>query len=165
METATLNNPETESKISDLKAIHQLLQSHLKATLNEVDFSAQLLESGAKTSLSESIENSLNNPIAAISQLNNSIDQNIKAFINKMVIGYLKQHANLINGAYRTKTTNDDLHYCIVLNDDTTENRCVLFDFFDQYEEIDFSSKFPVYFQFVPDYLINKISTSEKLSL
>jgi len=59
----------------------------------------------------------------------------------------------------------NDLHYSIVLKNDNIENRNKIFDFFDKFDLLDISNKYPVYFQFVPVELIEKILVSESVKL
>jgi hypothetical protein len=69
-------------------------------------------------------------------------------------------HSSLIQFAGRT---NDDLHYSIVLNEDTMDNRSILFEFFNVYDSFEIqrghpiSEKYPVLFQFVPFSLIQNV--------
>jgi hypothetical protein len=56
------------------------------------------------------------------------------------------------------------LHYCVVLKEDTFENRNKIFGILNFYEQQDFSAFFPVDFQFVPIELSSKIEFEEKYS-
>jgi len=73
-------------------------------------------------------------------------------------------HKNLIQEVLKTKS-DSDLHYCIVLREDTFENRNKVFSILDIYDGIEFSSLFPVEFQFIPADLVSKIEFTEKITL
>jgi hypothetical protein len=142
-----------------------LLQTNLEEFKDEVDRSYELLKIGERTDLSKRIENTLENPINSIFQLSSNIEQQIKEIIDRIVKGFLRHNSAIIYSAFRTKTTMNDLHYSVVLKDDNIDNRNAIFDFFDKFDLLEFSLKHPVYFQFVPQELIDKILIQEHIKL
>ncbi|MCG8698102.1 MAG: hypothetical protein MI922_08615 [Bacteroidales bacterium] len=146
-----------DQKVGQLKAILYLLQTNLEDFSKEVDRSYELLKVGEKTDLSKQIEDTLDNPLNSIFNLSADIDNNVKGIVHKIASSFIKKNADIINSAFKTKTTMDDLHYSIVLKEDNMDNRNKIFDFFDKYDLLDISSKYPVYFQFVPIELKDKI--------
>lgn len=154
-----------DHKVGQLKAILYLLQTNLEEFKDEVDRSYELLKVGEKTDLSKKIENTMEDPINSIFKLSSNIDDQIKEIVDRIVKAFLKHNSQVIQGAYRTKTSLNDLHYSIVLKEDNIENRNRIFDFFDKFDLLDISSKYPVYFQFVPIELIEKILVAESVKL
>ena len=132
---------------------------------SEVDNSYALLQIGEKTDLSKQIENTIDNPISSIFDMSCNIDNQIKEIIDRIVKAFLKQNTEVVQQVYRTKTAMNDLHYSIVLKTDDVDSRSKLFGFFDQYDLMDISSKYPVYFQFVPTNLIEKVYVGEKIEI
>lgn len=57
----------------------------------------------------------------------------------------------------------NDLHYSIVLKDDNINIRTDFFSFLEKFDLMNISQKHPVYFQFIPEKLINKISYNEEI--
>jgi hypothetical protein len=165
METLNDTKIGVDNKVGQLKAILYLLQTNLEDMKGNVDQSYELLKIGVETELSKKIENTIDDPFNALLGISNDFDIQIKAFIDKKVKNFLKSSSEIIECAYRTKTSLDDLHYSIVLKNDDIANRDRIFEFLDKYDLWDYSQKYPVYFQFVPSNLINKIYTKEKLSL
>ncbi len=165
MENIQDTKSSVDHKVGQLKAILYLLQTNLEEFKEEVDRSYALINLGEKTDLSNEIENTLENPLNSIFKLSNNIDSQIKEIVDRMVKSFLKYNASIVKEAYRTKTALDDLHYSIVLKKDNIDNRNKIFDFFDNFDLLDISSKYPVYFQFVPNELIEKIQVSESIEL
>jgi hypothetical protein len=163
------NNQDTKSsvdhKAGQLKAILYLLQTNLEEFKDEVDRSYELLKVGEKTDLSKKIENTMEDPINSIFKLSSNIDNQIKEIVDRIVKAFLKHNSQVIHEAYRTKTSLNDLHYSIVLKTDNIDNRNKIFDFFDKFDLLDIATKYPVYFQFVPIELIDKIHVSESVKL
>lgn len=94
-----------------------------------------------------------------------AIEAKDPSIIDRIVQEYLRSKSSHIETAFRTKTSTNGLHYCIVLKNDTMENRAEIFDFYDQYDLLDISARYPVDFQFVPAHLIGKIETIAQIAL
>ncbi|NII27468.1 hypothetical protein HB364_20435 [Pseudoflavitalea sp. X16] len=154
-----------EQQLGELKGILYLLQSKLEEFKEEVDRSYELLQIGELTDLSKKIETTLSNPVDSVFHVSNNIDAQVKHIIDKFVNSFLRIKRPVITAAYRSKTSLNDLHYSIVLKEDNIDNRNTVFDFFDKYDLLDIASKYPVYFQFVPIELVEKINYSEELKL
>jgi len=165
METIQDTKTAVDHKVGQLKAILYLLQTNLEEFKEEVDRSYELLKIGEKTDLSKKLEDTLEDPINSIFKLSSNIDHQIKEIVDRIVKAFLKHNSSIIQSAYKTKTSLNDLHYSIVLNSDDIENRNKIFDFFDKFDLLDISTKYPVYFQFVPAELIDKILTCESIRL
>jgi hypothetical protein len=155
-----------DSQVQQLKAILYLLQEHLERFKEEVGTSYELFEKiGKKTKLAEQIEGYLNNPLESIMQSSNSIEQQVKDLISKVVQGFFKSKAELLSSVHLTKNENNALYYSIVLKKDNLENRTSLFEFFEWYNKLDVNIRYPIYFQFVPVELIGKIKTISAINI
>jgi len=152
-----------DQKLGQLKAILYLLQTNLEEFKDEVDRSYELLKIGEMTQLTKKIEGTLSNPIDSVSQVSANIDKQVKHIVDIFVQSFFRHNKSLLSSAYRSKTSLNDLHYSIVLKEDNIDNRNKIFDFFDRYDLLEISSKYPVYFQFVPVELVGKINYSEEL--
>jgi hypothetical protein len=148
-----------------IKTILYLLQNYLGDFQAEVDRSYALLNVGATTELVQKIETLLTNPIDNITNMANNIDTQVKHLADVLVKSFLHEHKVLVNMAYRSKTPFNDLHYCIVLHTDDMVNRSKIFNFYDMYDLLEIAERYPVYFQFVPTELADKIIYSEQLKL
>ena len=162
---ATGNTTKAEKRVGDLKAILYLLQSNLEGFKDEVDRSYSLLQIGEKTSLTQSIEKLLNNPIEGVFEMSSKIDDQVKYIVDKFVKAYLIENVQIVQSAYRSRTTYNDLHYSIVLKNDDMESRMKVFEFLDKYDSLEIADKYPVYFQFVPIELVGKINYNEEIKL
>lgn len=164
MGNATINIT-NDSKISQLKALLYLLQSNLEELKDEVDMSYELLKVGEKTELLKKLEEKINNPIEDLLQFSNTIDAQVRQILHKIIQGLFKKNSDIIDKVYKTRSSINDLHYSIVLREDTMENRNVLFDFLNKFDFDNLNQKHNIYFQFIPAHLIDKIKFSEELPL
>lgn len=166
MEPVVDKNAILSEKNEKLSAVLILLKDVLKDMSYEVDASSKLLEVGLKTDLSKKVESELDkNPIERIFTTYSVIDNSVKNILNKIFIEFLKNKSHLISKAFRTKTTLNDLHYSIVLNEDTMENRVEIYSFLDEYDLIEGAIGHPIYIQFIPSSLIEKLENSESIEL
>lgn len=84
--------------------------------------------------------------------------------VNSYVISCFRLHLDIIQKVYVKKSDNY-LFYSIFLLNDNTENRQVLFDILDEYEESDFSKKVKLNFKFLPVNFINSYNIGEHISI
>lgn len=152
-----------DQKLGQLRAILYLLQTNLEEFKDEVDRSYELLKIGEMTELTKKIEGTLSNPIDSVLNVSNNIDGQVKQIVDIFVKSFFRKNKATVNSAYRSKTSLNDLHYSIVLKEDNIDNRNKIFDFFDKYDLLEIANKYPVYFQFIPVELVNKLNYSEEL--
>jgi hypothetical protein len=152
-----------DSKLGNLKAILYLLQTNLESMQDEVDRSYELIKIGEKTDLSKKIEESLNNPIEHILASSSKFNEQVRNLLDKMVTAFFFYHKDIILSVHRGLNTDNELHYSIVLKEDNIENRSVIFEFFDTFNEIEMTSNYSVYFQFIPQKLVNKLTNSNRI--
>lgn len=152
-----------DNKLGQLKAILYLLQTNLEELKDEVDSSYELLKIGEKTSFSEKLLKKIDNPIKDIFEFSSNIDDQVDYILDRVVRGYLKKKHDIIDRAFKTKESINDLHYSIVLKEDNTENRMAIFSFLNNFDLMDITEKHPIYFQFIPRKLIDKINYSEEV--
>lgn len=164
MENATINIT-NDSKISQLKALLYLLQTNLEEFKDEVDASYELLKIGEKTELSKKLEKKIDNPIADLFQFSNKIDIQVSQILSKIIQGYFKKNNSIINQVFKTRESITDLHYSIVLKNDTIDNRVIFFDFLNKLDIDNLNQKHNIYFQFIPSHLVDKIKFSEELAI
>jgi len=141
------------------------IQTMVNAYSEDLNTSIELHKLGAKTELTAEIEKFLAQPLDGLYKLHTKLEEDIKSIIDIHIQQFLKSKSDLVHSAFRTKTEFNDLHYCIVLNEDTLDNRLDIFDFYNDYDLSALSDKFPVYIQFVPLYLIDKINIDHPLVL
>lgn len=165
MASKVLTNINTELKTKQLQAILYLLQTHLEDLKKEVDRSYELLKIGELTDLSKKIENTLNSPFGNILEISKDIDDKVKQVLNSFVSSFFKYRHDLIQAVFKSKTPLDELYYSIVLREDNLENRNKIFEFYNKFDLLDISNRYPVYFQFVPKELLGKIKYIEEIKI
>jgi len=165
MENFQDTKTQADNRVGQLKAILYLLQTNLEEFSDEVDRSYELLKIGEKTDLSNKIEDSIDDPLTSIFKMTSNIDDQVKEIVNRIAESFLKHNSEIIQSAFRTKTSLNDLHYSIVLKTDNMDNRNKIFDFFDKFDLLEISRKYQVYFQFVPKELAEKMHVYETVNL
>lgn len=159
-----INNIASEKKLQQLKHILYLLQSHLEEFKDEVDRSYALLQIGEKTAFTKDIEKRLSDPLGDFSNISDKIDQEVKGIIKSMAKNFFNKNQSLVERVLISNTSLNQLHYSIVLKEDSIDNRTKIFEFLDKYDLLDMANKYPVYFQFVPTELAHKINSIEELT-
>ena len=154
-----------QNVLGNLRAILYLLQTHLEEFKDEVDRSYALLQVGEMTELSKHIEETLNNPFENVYQVSSNIDEQVKYIVDKFVKSFLRFNKSIIHTAFRSTTILNDLHYSIVLQEDNIENRSRIFEFLDKFDSQDIATRYPVYIQFVPVELMDKVKFNEEIKL
>lgn len=163
--TYTDAETEEERKIGMLKATLYLLQGHLDEFKYEVDKSYDLLKVGEIKGIADKIKQQLDNPVKALFETSSSIYNEIKHIIEHLVKAFFSANKELISEVRKSKTSVNQLHYSIFLKKDTTENRSKIFTFLDNYDLTGISTKYPIFFQFMPIELKSKINSSEIVEL
>lgn len=138
--------------------ILSLLEKHYTDLVSQTAVSKELLSSGAKTELVLEIEEILKNPLQRLAESSNNIRNTAQHIIEMLVKYFLKSSADMIESAGRTDNKSSDLHYSIVLKEDNTGNRMRLFRFFEKYDLGEFAKSFPVYFEFIPKEVADRLS-------
>jgi hypothetical protein len=136
------------------------ISDYFKDFANQIDSDKELLSSGAKTELISQIEMILKNPLQQLSTSSQKINESANKLINSAVKLFFLENKEIIEYACRTNTS-INLHYSILLREDTTENRQQIFRFFHSYDLQEFSRQFPVYFQFITPELKAEIPSNE----
>ena len=117
---------------------------------------------GVDTDLVTTIKQMLDNPISPLLEIKNDVDSSIGEFITLLVKSFLRKHTEIVHKACRTaidKTT--ELHFSIVLKEDNSDNRSLIFKWLREYKETPIWEVYPVYFQFVPENIITFVKSKE----
>lgn len=142
------------------ESIHHLLFILNEAFTNfasEAERSSSLLLAGEKTELCKSCEEIIKDPVSALSDTANSVDNTINTLIQRIVQLYLKNISPIIDSSYFYMNDRNDHVYFIIPKEDNAENRDAIFGFFEEYNSYPISGKFPVTFQVVPPDLKNRL--------
>lgn len=165
----TETNPHIQNqedvRVKQIKMTLDLLHSFVDSFKQEVTTSSDLLQLGAMTQLSQKIENTIQNPLKSIFETTASVDNNIKMLVNAITNSFLRSKADIIQEAHKTKSNDNVIYYSLILKDDNIEARDAIFSFYDKYDLLEISEKYPVYFQFVSPDLIGKLYNTEKVDL
>lgn len=158
-------NTKTDNNLGILRGILFKLQLDLDEFKNEVDKSYALLEIGEKTTLSQKLERTIENPIKDIFNFSNKIDNQVSFILDKIIRGFFKNNKNVLNRVYKTREGLKDLHYSIILKCDDIKNREIFFDFLNQLNLAEITQTEKIYFQFIPIHLADKVSFDEEINI
>ena len=146
-----------------LNSILDAYANFLDKKKEELDLSKFMLNNGAKTELAIGFENMAKDPIGEMFTLTSKIEDLTKEILNKIVKGFFASKSELIETAFKTETSTNDLHYCIVLKEDSPAKRIELYSFLSNYELFEYAIRFPIYFQIVPKDLQVNIPIKEEI--
>lgn len=155
----TTNDQVTER----LHKFFYLLQDDLEKFKVEVEKSYELFKVGEKTAFTEALEDYAKNPTKGFFADANKINSVAQSIINGWVTIHLKKSSKLLSKAlHYQKSADGGLYYYVSLKKDTSENRRKILEFFDRYDVTGISFRYPVYIQFIPVDLIDKIDVKLK---
>ena len=140
-----------------------LAKNYHSDTIQEIDHSTEMLSFGAETTYTQGVLSFLNDPLGALYKMSTDLDNKISEVVDRATKGYIYNQKKQVLKAARTDLSDNELHYCISLKKDTASNRMKFYKFFEFYSALEFSEKFPIYFQFVPIELWDKISVKEEI--
>lgn len=162
METVIKTPHDTEVK-ERLYKFFYLLQDDLEKFQSEVEKSYELFKVGEKTPFTEALEDYAKNPTKSFFANANEITKVAQSIINGWIIMHLKKNSSILSKATRhVKNSDGGLNYYVALKQDNSVNRRKILEFFDRYDVLAFSFRYPVFIQFVPKDLIGKIQVDVK---
>lgn len=151
-----------DTRLKDaIEAYRQILVSKT----NDLGHGEKMLELGAKTETIQELENLFLNPIQSLVDARDNIDRSLLRIADSVASFYLKTciEGGIIKSAFK-KIKGASLYYGITLNKDNFETRDSVFEFLNFYFSLNLSEKIPIYFQFVPEELINTFSQVEPIA-
>lgn len=166
------NNPEISSSNTSKNVSKDVLQEFLKQYdiflgehQSQVKLGGHMLELGTKTELVQQFEGFIQNPLKAMVDIKARADESIITFVEGMIKHFMfkMKESNLVSSAYKRENSGNDLHYNIVLSNDTFESRDIIFSFLNFYSCMDMAEKIHVHFQIVPREYIEKIPAAEPI--
>lgn len=152
MTTETQTNTDIHADLEQLKQM--ITDSQLFLSLGVTDF------------LSQKIEMARTNPLQLLFDNLTNTEKNISFFwLQNFVVSFFKKHKRIIKHVFRTDNSTTILHYTIVLQNDSSENRHKLIAFLRSYENLSFAHRFKIMFQFVAEIHTEKLNFVEEISL
>lgn len=146
--------------------IHLLLQaldSRADQLKQDIAISQEMVKLGIDTDLIGLIKKVVDNPMNTLLEGRNTLDTHIAEILTEVVKSFLTRHKDIIHKAFRTETKNNDLHFTIMLIDDSFDNRDTILEFSISYHQTQFAELYPIYFQFAAKELESKIPVKELL--
>ena len=144
--------------------ILNFLKDVSKELFDEVELGKTLTELNISNSFTDLLDGAIQNPLATSLKGFVALETSIYQMIDIVVKSFLKSKKRLIESAFKSFEGNE-LHYCIILKQDTITNRGKLYEFLDKYAENNIEHKFPVSFQFIPKNLAEKLTIKERIEL
>jgi len=152
-----------QNEPANLDQVLAYAEGHHKLQVKNVQEGRELLPLGVKTEVVQFWEGIANNPMNALMDTVDFMDDRMNTVITDFVKDYLISKKSLIATALKSDTGNKDLHFCIALKKDSLTNRMKINEFFSHYYGVRISTKYPVYFQFVPKEVVDKLKVAEKI--
>ncbi len=160
------NTPKDSPRSNDENQLMAFIRQYSKRIgehQSNADLSYALMEMGTKTEFAQNLEDALFNPAGAISEIKKKVDNEVISVVDRLFRLFITKakEDSLINAAFKTNNTNNELRYGIILKEDSHEARDSIFKFLNFYYTLDLSEQVPVHFQFVPEELKERISNKE----
>ena len=134
-----------------LQSTVELFSSIFADLSNDAKFSADLLSMNIKSTFAQEIDEAIKNPLQTSFKSLEMLENAISDMLKTIVKSFLAEKKQLINSVYLAKSTENLLHYSIVLNDYNLSNKSVFNNFIANYEKTVYSKRFPIVFQIIPE--------------
>lgn len=141
----------------------QALDNRADQLKQDIAISQEMVKLGIDTDLIGLIKKVVDNPMNTLMEGRNSLDYHVAGIFTAVIKSYFARYKDKVYKAFRTETKNNDLHFTIILNEDSFENREALQEFLIGYHQTQFAELYPIYFQFAPKELESKIPVKELL--
>lgn len=145
-----------------------MVKEALQFLIEEAGFSRVMLESGVLSEFAKFMKKILpdsDDPFSSIVKFTSAFDSEVSSVLERGVVKFLSSKRKLVKEAWRSNIDSHNLHYCIVLKNDSIKAENEVDDFVDNYEALDISKKYPIQFFFVPEKFIPKMNLLYKLDL
>lgn len=146
-----------------LPKLLEMLTEYFDEKKKEAHLGKHMLAMGAKTEFASDVETMIKDPLRKFSEMRDGVDGMAKSFIDFVVKTLITKNQDVVESAFRTNTNFDDLHYSIILKDDSQENRNRFYSFLNGYENTGYSNQFPIYLQFLPKELAKTLPQKESI--
>ena len=148
LEKTSLDNKQEDlnNRINGLLYALELLHT---ARSTEASDSRELLKVGEKTELIKTIENLLKSPLTELAKTKEWIDGIGAEILNEFVKVKLLELKDKAHVIFKVNTSNADLLYCVVLKEDSIQNRQLFFNIIDWAEESDLGKKYYLNVRFI----------------
>ncbi len=150
---------------SDRQKILDLIGGMTEEISQDVEMAKTLSAFGIGNALTNYIDEILQDPLKASVDSIVAQEKMISTYLNKGVYDFLKSKKRLIYKAFKTYDDPSSLHYCIILNHNTLENRGKLREFKKSLIYAGLDARFPVLFEFIPKEWESQLTIHEAINL
>lgn len=136
-----------QTGVKQANQLNELMKAVNKVSVelvNEISFSAEMLNNGVKTELATQ------NPDELLVESKNSIDNAAYLFSDHFFNEFFKRSSKFIKRVFLDRSQSSSNYY-IVLKEDNQKNREHLYQFLTGYKYSNFGKSYPVLFQILPD--------------
>lgn len=163
MSNTNTNKPVSEFSSSGkgdeiISHILKAMEARVDEVRANIDTSQKMLPFNVDTDLISSIKKLIADPLSQLMPIKQDVDSTIGSLITQVIKQYFSIHQDKIAQALIVETGNNshELHFAIVLKEDTQENRSTVFALLTDYKSTDLWETYPIYFQIVPNHIAAK---------
>ena len=151
--------------VADRQKLLDYLGEFTEELNQDIETSKTLSDIGVGNSLTNFLDEVLRDPLKA--SVNSIVAQEklIAIYLDRAVRNFLKSKKRLIYKAYKTYEDPTILHYCIILNNDTLENRGKLRALKGSLILAGLDDRFPIMFQYIPKEWEAELTIYETINL
>lgn len=157
-------HPQTDIILEDavLREALKEIKSFLTSMQQDVCTSSMLLDCNIKDSFSQFLDEVIKDPMKSSYEALALLESSILSLLNDSVIGYFKSNADTVKEAYKLKNSGSLLHYSVVLKDNSTNSKKILYRFLSSYENAPYSNRFQIIFQNIPHTILKEFKEEMK---
>lgn len=148
---------------NELQQVLEMVRDMMGEIHHEASAGAELHGMNIANEWADSIKAIFSAPVKSSYEALQSIEKSIRDMIHEQILEFLHSKHDLIQNVYRVSA--NQLHYAIVLKEDTIDNEAEIIEFKMNYDETPVSQKIPVIFSFVDEELLEGAQIQEKLTL
>ena len=120
---------------------------------------------GIEDNLAQAIGKFIEDPLSVVSENHAKQIETISHLLEHGVEKFIAAHNQVIDSAYKTNESENELHYAVVLKNESLKTRKVFYDFLNEYDSKPISKQFPINFEFVPQKREKYIQKYKKIDL
>ena len=133
----------------------------LKMSLNEVKFNLEALPLGIMGNMAQNIKKTIEDPLKSGYESVSEINEFFSEIIGDGIAQVIKQNSSNIKGLFKAERKDNLLYYAILLKSDNINERRFIYDVMDEYNNEEFSDKFPLIIQDIPSELQKEFIENE----
>lgn len=147
----------------EFQKLLEMVADMMKNLHHEATVSAELNEMDITSEWAEEIKTWFDSPVKSSYEALQSLESSIRDMIHDQFMSFINSHADRIDKIFRV--SEHQLHYAIILKEDSIDDEAVIIEFKMNYDESPVSRRFPLILSFVDSDDLEGAKLYKELSL